>query len=231
MKLIDLTGAKFGRLTVISVADKTSSRKYRWNCICECGVEVIVFGTNLRTGKTQSCGCLRDEVVKVASVTHGKRYTPEYSVWCGMKARCYDEKNEKFYTYGARGVVLSEEWVNNFQKFYDDMGPRPGKGFTIERVDVNLGYSKENCIWVKDGSMQAFNQTKKVNNTSGRTNVYWRENRQHWFVAIYKNGKRYGFGSYKNFDDAVKAAEFAELEVYGVNRSFYLEDKADGVEL
>ena len=99
MKLIDLTGQKFGRLTVISRAENKGKRA-AWNCLCECGKKVVVEGSLLKSGNTQSCGCLKREITSESHRIHGKRHTKLYGVWCSMKARCYNQ-NQKSYPLAA----------------------------------------------------------------------------------------------------------------------------------
>lgn len=205
---------RFGMLTILEDQGDLKS-KDKIECLCDCGVVCEKSITNVKSGHTRSCGCLLIEARAKSSITHGMRYSPEYSVWCSVKGRCSDLNNMK---YAGRGISISEEWDKSFDAFYADMGPRPTDRHTIERKDVNGNYCKENCIWTDDLSLQGFNQRKKLNNTSGRTGVYWRADRDTWIVKVNKDGKVHGYGSFKNYDLAVLAVEKAEIELYGFSR-------------
>lgn len=145
MKKVDLTNQKFGRLTAISY-DKYMNKKSYWNCICDCGNTVSVRVQSLTSGKTSSCGCLKSELTLQRTIKHGMAYANEYKIWCLMKARCYNRRSPEYHRYGGRGIFVSDEWRNSFSAFYRDMGDRP-EGYSIERIDNDKGYSKENCKW------------------------------------------------------------------------------------
>lgn len=146
---IDLMGQTFGRLSVIArAAENRKSGEARWICRCSCGGSRVVPGRNLRSGRTQSCGCIKREKLRAERTTHGKCKTPTYKVWCRMINRCYRDKDERFKNYGGRGITVCDRWRQSFSHFLEDMGDRPGEGYSIDRINNDGNYCPENCHWI-----------------------------------------------------------------------------------
>lgn len=143
---LDLTNQKFGKLTVIGQGSHVGKVK-AWDCICDCGNKKLVKTGNLRSGATQSCGCMKKERLQKNNprTTHGKSNNPTYISWQCMKARCGNKNHKHYSIYGGAGITYQSSW-QFFDEFLKDMGEKP-YGFTLERIDNKKGYTKENCRW------------------------------------------------------------------------------------
>lgn len=160
---IDIIGNRYGRLTVRSeVADRTKCGEVKYLCVCDCGNETVVSGTSLRNGSTKSCGCFLRESAAERNTTHGLSSTPLYKIWDGMKQRCHNPNNHAYEYYGARGIHVCDEWMNDAESFINwalENGWEPG--LEIDRKNNEEGYNPENCRCV----------THKVNMNNTRRSV------------------------------------------------------------
>jgi len=169
MKFIDLTGQQFNRLKVIKYTGRDKFEKSLWLCGCSCGKEKIVEGSNLKSGDTKSCGCLKKELAGRQNYKHGHaqkgNISKIYRTWAGMISRCTNIKEKNYRHYGGRipPITVCKRWSdtkNGFQNFLKDMGEPPTNKHQIDRINNNKGYYKSNCRWV----------TSKENNRNRRSN-------------------------------------------------------------
>jgi hypothetical protein len=203
----DLSGLRFGRWTVLSIADK-QGRHTAWNCRCECGKEKVCLGINLVSGKSKSCGCMRE----FNSLKHGHRKhdgtSREYETWCGIISRCESETDTNYHNYGARGIKVCDRWRNSFDNFLLDMGKRPSPKHSIDRIDVNGNYEPSNCRWAtKEIQMQ--NRRMLKNNTTGVSGVYLSKEGK-YKAQINAYGKRIYLGTFDTLEEAKATRQKAE---------------------
>lgn len=145
----NLEGQTFGRLNVVRATDQRKQGNIIYECLCSCGNVALVPTARLTAGVTKSCGCLHGENARSKTakhVKHGMHGTPTYKTWQSMIARCNDPKNISYKYYGAKGIEVCQSWLSSFTAFLQDMGVRP-TGMTLDRIDSNKSYCKENCIW------------------------------------------------------------------------------------
>ena len=153
----DLSGQKFGRLTVIERAENNKRGQARWRCRCDCGNEVVVVGSFLTSGETKSCGCLSGQ-------RHGLSNNTIYQTWADIKKRCFNPNCKSYKHYGARGISIFPAWIKDFQAFYNYVSKLPHfgeKGYTLDRINNDGNYEPDNIRWAD----------WKTQNRNRRTNV------------------------------------------------------------
>ena len=198
---IDLTGHKYGKLTVLTIDTDIPGKKKKWLCKCECGNETIVSGSNLRNGHTKSCLKCGYESTKKAITKHGQSHTKLFYVWNSMKSRCENQKNKSYKDYGAKGISVCEEWHDSVNFFEWALRNGYKEGLEIDRIDVNGNYEPSNCRWIN----RLENANNKTNNKyishNGETKTLAEWSR--FYDVNYKNLSRLLIKGY-SMNDAIK---------------------------
>ncbi len=167
---IELAGKRFGKLVVETSAGRRG-RKLFWKCACDCGNIKEVEGQVLREGRTRSCGCV--------TRTHGKTGTQEHAIWRGMRTRCNNPNASAYPKYGARGIRVCERW-DSFENFLSDMGARPSKHHSVDRINPDGNYEPSNCRWATT--------VEQCNNRRATRYIEYRGERLALAVAVRRAG-------------------------------------------
>ena len=175
----DLSGMKFGRVTVVEFAGIKSKQTY-YACVCDCGNTFVAYGGNLKRGWTRSCGCWHSERSSACHTIHGDtigRISDEYRCWIQIKTRCLNPNYREKRYYSERGITVCDRWINGenglsgFECFLADMGRKPSPKHSIERCENDKGYTHDNCVWAT-ASEQARNkrhpEVERERDKSGR---------------------------------------------------------------
>jgi hypothetical protein len=205
IRIKDYTGRKFNSLTVIEMVGQNKKGAALWQCICDCGEIVVVPSGSLVSGTVKTCGCSKKS-------QYGKYIrTPELKTWNAINYRCNNPKCLDYEYYGGRGIRV--EW-ESFDDFIRDMGDRPSSYHTIDRLDVNGNYSKDNCVWAT--RQEQGRNRRATRSKTGYAGVYERPGGT-YLVGIFvdKNTKLTKVGIYDSLEDAVRARQDAELKYWG----------------
>jgi len=198
----DLIGRTFGRLTVTGIVK--GKRQSECACICECGETRFVPPYKLKSGHTQSCGCIQKESLANRQRKHGRYYEPEYRVWSNMHKRCSDPRFATWYGH----VRICDAW-RNYDAFLVDVGRKPSPEASFDRIDGKGHYEPGNVRWTSH-TVQSRNTKLHSTNSTGERGVSWSKTKDKWRAAIYVDNKQKHLGYYTSFVDAVAARERGE---------------------
>lgn len=169
-KYADIRNKRFGKLVVKELIGKNKHNKAMWLCVCDCGNNHVSTTSDLLSNKCMSCGCYKREKTIANNTTHNMSGTRLYCIWSNMLQRCYNVNHPQYKNYGARGIVVCDEWKNDFECFFDwSMSNGYDKRLTIDRIDNNGMYEPNNCRWITQ-HQQSFNRrTNRLLKHNGET--------------------------------------------------------------
>jgi hypothetical protein len=189
-----MIGLRFGRLVVLSLSLEAGKRHKKWACVCDCGTHKSVRGSHLKSGASQSCGCLSVEISTQRLTTHNLSYSPTHVSWASMKQRCSSSKGMGWKNYASKGITVCDRWMS-FENFLSDMGVRPSKAHSIDRIDGAKGYNKDNCRWATAKEQSRNRNIIVLLTHQGKTQrmVEWAEQIGISAVTIRARIQRYGW--------------------------------------
>ena len=161
-------GKRYYRLVAIGIGEKNKFGRNQIVSICDCGNIVHSDRCKLEIGKIKSCGCYNRDRWSSAAFKHGQCYTEEYKTWSRMKTRCFNKNRADYKLYGERGIAVHPSWLS-FETFLKDMGPKPSRIHTIERINNSKGYSAGNCKWATQSDQQNNKRTNRFIRFNGKT--------------------------------------------------------------
>lgn len=156
--VVDHSGKRFGRMLLLRRIECKGPAKYL--CLCDCGKKKICRYDHMHYGKIVSCRCFQEETISTHGETTNGKPSPELKCWYGMKDRCFNPRSDSYKNYGGRGITVDVKWVSSYERFLTDMGRRPGKGFSIDRINNDGNYEPGNCRWATT-KQQAANQRRR----------------------------------------------------------------------
>lgn len=162
-------GTRFGTWTVLEPVEDRVGGQVAYGCRCDCGVDKIIPGGELRRGNTLGCRACANRRLKTRHGHSPKAGpTPEYAAWRAMLQRCYDESSDNYSLYGARGISVCESWQASFDAFIAEMGPRPSPRHSLDREDNDGNYELSNCRWALPKQQQRNRRNNRTLSIDGR---------------------------------------------------------------
>lgn len=198
---IDLTGHKYGKLTVLKIDTDIPGKKKKWLCKCDCGNEIVTTASNLRGGHTKSCVVCGIEASRQAKIKHGQSHTKLFYVWNSMKNRCENPNAKSYKDYGAKGISVCEEWHDSSKFFEWAFANGYEDGLEIDRIDVYGNYEPSNCRWITKRENANNKRNNKLIDHNGMTKTLAEWSR--YYDVSYKNLSRLLIKGY-SMDNAIK---------------------------
>ena len=166
-------GKQYGRLTVVDVADRLlwRNKNRHYVCKCECGITKIINSSDLVSGNVNSCGCLKKDKNRKRLQTHGNSNHHLYPIWKSMLHRCTNSNMPNYNNYGGRGIYVCERWLD-FDRFIEDMGDRPSKNHSIDRINNDEGYNPSNCKWSTAKEQQSNKRSSRNNENNNQLSIF-----------------------------------------------------------
>lgn len=209
---MSLHGQRFGKWTVIGDVQLVGGNK-NLLCRCDCGKEKLVYMGSLKRGDTTRCRSCASKESGRTRHGHCRSDLPrsgEYVTWTHMVRRCTNADDQSFPEYGGRGIRVCERWML-FDNFLTDMGSRPSRGHSIDRIDVNGHYEPGNCRWA---GRDVQNHNKRAKSNTGYLGIHWREARGHFEWRVARHGAEVSGVSY-SLPSAIANRAAAERAMYG----------------
>jgi hypothetical protein len=213
IKFRDYSGQRFGKLVAIKYIERRNKLTI-WLCQCDCGNTKEISLYSFKYGNTKTCGCSKEySGANNPNYKNGLCYSKEYSIWSAMKRRCKNPKHKDYKHYGERGIKVCERWLS-FDNFYEDMGKIPSEKHSIDRIDVNAGYCKENCKWATQREQMS---NRRVKSNTGIVGVSLCKRGKKYMAYITTNRVMKNLGWFSTLEEAIEARKNAEIKYWGNN--------------
>lgn len=204
----DIAGQRFGRLVAVYPIPGSREHPRKWFCQCDCGATSSVLTRDLLDGNTTSCGCYIRELHASRLRTHGLAGTSTYITWSGMLGRCSNPQSDRYVYYGGRGIKVCERW-HRFDLFLQDMGERPSKAHSLDRIDNNGDYEPGNCRWASKRTQSRNRRSNVVVEYQGLSMCLmdWAERLGMDFQTLRQRIQRYNWPIEKAFNAPIRPRE------------------------